>query len=138
VLARSPQEPSIELKQVSRDARSAGYWEIGWQVQNLGANALQLTSVRVPHGQFKAAEQQFQPSIELSPGEVAQFKTLVYCNEPMGLVTKNAFVIFAATWLAEAWRIFVRVRVLVSAHGEPEAATELITTQKVGFSGVSN
>jgi hypothetical protein len=100
--------------------------------------SLELTSVRLPHGQFKAAEKQFDPAVELAPGSAAQFQSVVYCNEPRGLVTENAFLIFNALWGAAEWRIFVRVRVVVNAHGEPESATESITTQKVGFSGVPN
>ena len=67
-----------------------------------------------------------------------QFHNLVQCHEPAGLVTENAFVIFHCQWRGEAWRIFVRIRVTVTADGAPETATELITTQKVGFSGISN
>ena len=76
------------------------------------------------------------PRCNLSSGETAQFQTSVRCDEPPGLVTENAFVIFTVDRLAVAWRIFVRIRVVVSLEGVPETTTELITTQKVGFSGV--
>jgi hypothetical protein len=52
------------------------------------------------------------------------------------LVTENAFVILQIKWRGAPWRIFVRVRVIVNKKGEPNATTELITTQKVGFTGV--
>jgi hypothetical protein len=76
--------------------------------------------------------------MELAPGGAAEFQTVVHCDEAPGLVTENAFLIFNATWLHEEWRIFVRVRVIVDPKGEPESAAELITAQKVGFSGVPN
>jgi hypothetical protein len=97
-----------------------------------------MISARLPHGQFKSAEQYFAPLLELAAGASKQFTILVHCDEPAGLVTENAFVIFHCQWHGEAWRIFVRIRVTVTADGEPQTATELITTQKVGFSGISN
>jgi hypothetical protein len=115
-----------------------GYWNIVWLVQNTGAKSVKLNSVRLPHGQFKAAEKQFDPPLELAAGSAAQFETLVYCAAPEGLVIENAFLIFNATWDAQPWRIFARIRVAVNAWGKPESTTELVTTQKVGFSGVLN
>jgi len=70
----------------------------------------------------------------LTAGASAEFETLVYCKEPPGLVTENAFVIFYVSWLNASWRIFVRVRVQVDAQLAPQAAVESITTQRVGFS----
>lgn len=78
------------------------------------------------------------PTLHLASGETAQFQTSVRCDEPPGLVTENAFVIFTVDWLATAWRIFVRIRVVVNPEGAPETTTELITTQKVGFSSLSD
>ena len=131
--------PRIELRQLSVRRRGPkGFWEIVWQVENIGRTALTLKSVRLPHGQFKSAEQRFEAAFELMPACAAKFTTQVFCDEAAGLVTENAFVIFSVNWLGEEWRVFVRVRVVVNPRGEPEAATELITTQKVGFSGVSN
>ena len=137
--ARSPAEPKILLRQLSvaRDA-AAGRWNICWEVENLGSDTLTIHSARLPHGQFKAADRQFVPALELAAGASEQFRSLVHCDEPPGLVSENGFVIFHCQWRAEAWRIFVRIRVTVNARGEPETATELITTQKVGFSRISS
>ena len=128
--------PTVELTQSLVAAVRAGYWKVRWIVQNTGANPLQLETVRLPHGQFRAAEQGFDPSLDLEPGSVAEFDTVVHCNEPTGLVTENAFVIFAANWHGQKWRIFVRLRVVIDEQGEPQSVTELVTTQKVGFSGM--
>ena len=132
-------EPKIALRQLAlaRDAMTAG-WNILWELENLGAAALTMISARLPHGQFRSAEHCFAPALELAAGASKQFTILVHCDEPAGLVTENAFVIFHCQWRGEAWRIFVRIRVIVKADGEPQTATELITTQKVGFSGISN
>lgn len=138
-MAAASTEPKLALRQLSlaRDA-ATDCWHIRWQVENLGTDALQIVSARLPHGQFKSDGQSFAPPLELAGGESKQFQSLVHCREPAGLVTENAFVIFHCQWRDEAWRSFVRLRVSVKANGEPETATEQITTQKVGFSGISN
>lgn len=131
-------EPKLGLRQIAatRDG-AANCWNICWQVENLGRDALAIDSLRLPHGQFQSPEKQFAPPLELRAGESTRLVTLVQCQEPAGLVTENAFVIFHCHWRGESWRIFVRIRVTVQANGEPATATELITTQKAGFSGLS-
>lgn len=90
--------------------------------------------MRLPHGQFKSDEYRFKPPLKLASGARGQFDTQVRCVEPVGLVTENAFAIFSVIWAEEAWRIFVRLRVVVKSDGKPATATEWTTTQKVGFS----
>jgi len=127
------------LRQIalSRDV-AAGCWQVRWQIDNRGGDRLEVAAVRLPHGQFKSAEQRFLPAVRLAAGESAQFDIIVRCLEPPGPVTENAFVIFQCRWHGAAWRIFVRIRVDVDAAGEPDTVTQLISTQKVGFSGISN
>jgi hypothetical protein len=129
--------PAIELRQLlARRGTVGGSWNIRWRLQNTGAQPLEIGSVLLPHGQFKSMGQPFEPPMVLPPGDSAEFQTQVHCAEPSGLVTENAFLIFNVSWLHEKWRIFVRVRVVVNSRGEPEAASELVTAQKIGFSGV--
>ena len=129
--------PAIELRQIGVAATGdAGEWEVRFLVANRGANALQLISARLPHGQFRSAEMQFDGLENLSPGETLTFAARVHCQEPPGVVTENAFVIFLVGWRSVPWRIFVRLRVTGDGSGIPQAVTESITTQKVGFSGV--
>jgi len=139
VAALSPAEPKIVLRQllVARDAATNG-WNIRWEVENFGSDTVNILSARLPHGQFKSDEVRFTPPLELSGGGSEQFQSLVHCAEPAGPVTENAFVIFHCQSRGDAWRIFVRIRVTVKTDGEPETATELITNQKVGFSGISS
>ena len=136
--AKSSAEPRIVLTQVSAESDGVmACWSIDWLVENKSANTLHVLAVRLPHGQFKSDERRFDPAIELSAGARKQFQTFVRCDEPAGLVTENAFVIFSVNWLGEPWRVFVRLRVVMSSDGRPETATELITAQKVGFSEVN-
>jgi hypothetical protein len=137
VEAESPAEPQIVLTQVSAERHGVmELWSIDWLVDNESANTLHILAVRLPHGQFKSEEQRFDPAIELSAGARRQFQTFIHCDEPAGLVTENAFVIFSVNWLGGRWRVFVRLRVMMTSDGRPETATELITAQKVGFSEV--
>ncbi len=131
---REPEpEPQIELRQIAA-ARNGDMWNIGWSVKNIGAHPLQILALLLPHSQFKSDESRITPAYDLKPRQEAEIQTLVRCDEPPGLVTENAFVIFQVVWLDERWRIFTRVRVTVDPDGKPQARTELITAQKVGFS----
>jgi hypothetical protein len=127
--------PIISVKQVFISASgTTDVWAVEWTIANKGARAIAILSARLPHGQFKSAEQRFDPPLEIGAGAQVAFRALVHCNEPPGLVTENAFIIFQAVWRKEKWRIFVRIRVVVNENGEPQTAVELITTQRVGFS----
>ena len=134
----NPSAPEIDLQQlsVSRNGVS-GCWRIAWRVTNKSAGPLSLLAARLPHGQFKAEEQLFDPAIRLAPAQSGEFLSVVQCEQAQGLVTENAFVIFQVIWSGEPWRIFVRLRLAVDWKGEPKTEVELITTQKIGFSGVS-
>ena len=131
-------EPQIALRQVAAGDGATEYWTIAWEVENRGTEPLKLLTARLPHGQFKSEELRFEPALELSPDGLEKFEVSVHCNEPSGFVTENAFVIFHAIWSGELWRIFARIRVEVDSSGVPEVTTESITTQKVGFSGISS
>jgi hypothetical protein len=127
--------PAIALRQVYAHRHpTTGDWSIGWTVENKKAQSLKISSVRLPHGQFKAQEREFELALNLTSGASAEFETLVHCKEPPGLVTENAFVIFYGSWLSASWRIFVRLRVEIDAQLALRAVVESITTQRVGFS----
>ena len=127
--------PQISLRQVSLESGGRqDLWRIGWRVENCAWQSLRIESVRFPHGQFKSNEQRFNPPISLGHEEYAEFEAIVACDAAPGAIVENAFSIFSAVWRDQPWRIFVRLRVSVNKEGEPEALTELITTQRVGFS----
>jgi hypothetical protein len=139
VESASGEEPRIRVEQLFAHRHGAPEcWNIGWQITNSGTDSLRLLAVRLPHGQFKSDKLRFAPALNLIPGEQTQFQITVGCKEPPGLVTENAFLIFQITWREEAWRLFVRIRVVVDEKGRPSAKVESLTTQKVGFSGVAS
>jgi hypothetical protein len=133
------QAPKITLEQISVERiEKRGNWKIGWQIKNVAPDPVKLRAVRLPHGQFKSEQVRFEPPIDLPARQKKYFQVAVRCEEPAGLVTENGFVIFQIDWRGEPWRVFVRVRVVVGEKGEPRTTTELITTQKVGFTGVNS
>jgi hypothetical protein len=130
-------KPQVELSQVKaqRDGISP-QWRIIWALKNRAQHPLRITSVRFPHQQFKSMKRIFEPPIDLNEDAETEFAQLIQCEERPGLVTENAFAIFYVRWLGAPWRLFVRLKVVVSVDGNPQATTEMITVQKAGFSGV--
>jgi len=138
---RAGEEPGPQIALWQVGAVRSGlpeYWSVAWQVENRGEDSLKILAVRLPHGQFKSEDTRFEPPVELQPGRSDRFQLSVRCDEPTGSVTENAFVIFHAIWFGAPWRIFARVHVVVDSEGKPSAATESITTQRIGFSGVTS
>ena len=134
----SGDSPQINVEQIHRiKGLEKGHWVFQWRVENRTNRFLRLCSVRVPHGKFKAAERELKPGLEIGAGKNSIIDLLVVCDEPAGAIVENAFLIFLVQWLEAKWRLFVRLRVTINQQGEPETATELITNQRVGFSGVS-
>jgi hypothetical protein len=128
-------EPHIEVEQVShRHGVRAGAWLLQWKIKNLGQRPLAILAVRLPHGQFRSPEQEFDFPYALSPHETAFLDIEVACGEAHGTVVENAFLILRVQWLDSPWRIFARLRVTFASDGAPHAATELVTTQQTGFS----
>ena len=101
-------------------------------------NAVELFTARVPHGKFRSEERNFEPPLKILGGESGRVQMLVRCDELAGTVVENAFLILGIEWLDAQWRTFVRFLVSVDSDGRPKTRTELITTQRVGFSGLSD
>ncbi len=99
---------------------------------------MNLLSVRVPHGKFKAEERKFLPTAKIAVEGSFILELVVACEEPPDTIIENAFLILLIDWQENCWRFFVRLRIRVSQQGHPKTASESITVQRVGFSGVSN
>lgn len=127
---------SVDVLDRVKDSQS-DLWAFGWRIKNLTGQPMKFFAARLPHGQFKGQEQEFKPLLEVAPESGARIETSVLCDGQPGAVIENAFLILACEWQAERWRIFARLRVTIDPEGEPAPVTELITTQKVGFSGLS-
>jgi hypothetical protein len=131
-------EPKIAVQELRRNREIvADRWLFGWRIQNLTRQPAKFLTARCPHGKFRSDERIFDPLLYVAGGKNATIEMSVLCNEPAGTIVENAFLILLVEWLETSWRLFVRFRVKINEKGEPETATELITTQRVGFSGVS-
>lgn len=134
----SDDEPKISVEEIRRSREvERGRWLFGWRVQNLTEQPAKFLAARCPHGQFKSEERFFDPPLQAADGQAATIEMSVLCNEPSGAVIENAFLILMTEWDESKWRIFVRLRVLVDQQGIPGTNAELITAQKVGFSGIN-
>ena len=131
--------PKIEVEQVeqSRSANSGG-WIFKWRVRNMTEAPMHLLSVRVPHGKFKAEERKFGPAVKVAAQDHFILDLVVACQEPPNTAIENAFLILLLKWQENQWRFFVRLLITIDQQGHPETATESITVQQVGFSGISN
>ena len=134
----SEDEPKVAVEELRRNREvGSGCWLFSWRIQNLTEQPIQFFAARCPHGQFRSDERFFDPPLYAAAGKNATIEMPVRCNEPAGAVIENGFLILLVEWLDKQWRIFVRLRVFINEEGEPKTVTQLITTQRVGFSGVS-
>ena len=130
--------PEIALRQIgAHRAGRAGWWHIRWELENETSRVVELIAARLPHGRFKAPEMRFEPALELAPARPRELEMEVFCGEMSGAVIENAFVILELHYLGQSWRIFARLRVVLDWQAMPQATSEAITAQKIGFSGVS-
>ena len=131
-------EPQIAVEQAECGmSKNPGQWLFKWQVRNVTATPMNLLSVRVPHGKFKADERKLGPAAIAAQGSIT-LDLVVASQEPPNTVIENAFLILLLDWQENDWRFFARLRITVDRQGCPQTTTESITVQQVGFSGVSD
>ncbi len=129
--------PRVAVEELHRSKEvEHGRWLFAWRIQNLTEEPITFVAARCPHGQFRSEERFFDPPLQAAAGKTTTIEMPVRSDEPVGNVIENGFLILLVEWLDKRWRIFVRLRVTINQQGVPETSTELITTQRVGFSGV--
>jgi hypothetical protein len=117
-----------------RSAARAARWIIRWRIQNSSVDALALEAAWLPHGQFRGERTDLEPPISLPPGQATELELPVAWDEPVGSIVENAFLLLTVRWRGEPWRILTRITVYRDADGTPDARTQSMTVQKVGFS----
>jgi hypothetical protein len=129
--------PKVAVGELRRNREvESDRWLFAWRIQNLTQQPIKFLAARCPHGKFRSDERTFDPPLHAAVGNNTTIEMSVLCDEPAGTIVENAFLILLVEWLEASWRLFVRFRVTINEKGEPETATELITTQRVGFSRV--
>ncbi len=125
-------EPRVGVEQTAC-AGSDGEWRIAWRITNLTASELRLLDARFPHGQFRGALMELG-DLMIAPRGSTGLEAVVACQGGPGDVVENAFLIATVEWREVRWRILARMTVRFTADREPDATTELVTVQRVGFS----
>ena len=129
--------PRVVVEELHRSKEAErGRWLFAWRIQNLTEEPITFLAARCPHGQFRSEEQCFDPPHHAAAGRNVTIEMSVICEEPAGTAVENGFLILTTEWREDKWRIFVRLRVMVDEEGIPGTAAALITTQRVGFSGI--
>lgn len=129
--------PRVAVEELHRSKEAEhGRWLFAWRIQNLTEEPITFVAARCPHGQFRSEERFFDPPLHAAAGRNAIIEMPVLCDEPAGVVVENGFLILTTEWREDKWRIFVRLRVTVDKEEIPGTAAVLITTQRVGFSGI--
>jgi hypothetical protein len=126
--------PVIGVSQTSCRPAGPGQWLVTWTIRNPTPEAITLESAWLPHGQFRGERTELNPPPTLAPGASTELALLARCEEGPGSVVENAFIILTANWRNEPWRILVRLTIRIGGDGAPDATTETMTIQPVGFS----
>ena len=121
----------------SRATAIPGQWLATWSIRNLGQEPFEVLSTWLPHDKFSNGQHTLKPPLRLLPQESTLLELPVVCHEPSGSVVENAFVILRLLGMGQAWRAFVRLRVVVQTTGTPWHVCESVTVHPVGFSGGS-
>jgi len=130
-----PDEPRISVGQVSRRrAAEAGHWIVGWSIRNVGSDPLTIDAAWLPHGQFRGDRTELRSPPTLESGQATELELPVQWDEPVGSIVENAFLILTIRWHEEPWRILTRITVHVDDDGTPDARTQNMTVQQIGFS----
>lgn len=116
---------------------SVGKWRCRWRIRNIGSPLLAVTTAWLPHGQFRAERQAFDPPIRIPGGDSGRLSVDVECKEEAGIEVENAFVILTADVDGEDWRVFARLTVSFGKGGVPGPRTVLVTSSRVGFTEVA-
>jgi hypothetical protein len=127
--------PKVHVEQASRNPGSLpGNWLVAWNIENTGQGPIEIEGGRLPHSQFRAEERELSPRPIVSPGESARLEFEVACDAGPSMTVENAFLILRVNWSKEPWRILARMRVVLDEESTPRATTEMVTTQRIGFS----
>ena len=126
------EEPRVRVTQISC-ARCGEDWRVAWRIGNLTTSEMRLLDVRFPHGRFRSGLRELA-DVRVAPSASTDLEAVVACHGRDGEVVENTFLISTVEWRKVLWRILARMTVRFAPGGSPEAVTELVTVQRVGFS----
>ena len=121
---------AVTLARSSRIGASRLY-EVAWRVQNVGRERVVIKESWLPHGQFRAGRQVFEPALLLPSQEVLLHAREVELVAAPGEAVENAFLILRLFHQERAWRVFVRMRVEVDSAGSVQPIVEAVTASPI-------
>ena len=124
--------PRLGIEPLGVAKRDGEGWRTTWRVANLDADTVRVVGAFAPHSQFRG-----ETSIdrEIRGKGTTQFSLLVRIDGAAGGEIENAFVIVLVQHGDERWRVLARLRVALDAEARPRPRIEVVTVQRVGFSG---
>ena len=126
--------PTLDVVQAGPAPGGPRRWRVAFDVANRGAAPVALLAAWLPHGRFRCPDRQLSDLV-LPPGGTTQLAFEAAFDERPGTEVENCFVILRVRWRGEVWRVMARLIVAAAGDGAPNAATQLVTVHRVGFSG---
>ena len=111
----------------SRRIGASSLCEVVWRVQNLGRERIAIEESWLPHGQFRASRQVFEPALVLATQAALVHTREVELVAAPGQTVENTFLILRVLHQERAWRLFVRMRVEVDSAGGVQPIVETVT-----------
>ena len=127
-----PTSPAVRIKPTGTAERDGQGWRTRWRVVNEDPRAIHVTAAVAPHSQFRG---ETPLDLDVDAGAGAAFELVIDVGGPPRSEIENAFVILSIQRGDERWRVLARVRVPLDGAGRPQPRVEIMTTQRVGFSG---
>lgn len=124
--------PRIVIKPLGSAKPEGDGWRTTWRIVNAEADPVRVISAVAPHAHFRG---ETALDREIRGKGSTQFPLVVQVGGVAGSEIENAFVIVLVQHGDERWRVLARLRVPLEEAGRPRPRVEVVTVQRVGFSG---
>lgn len=106
---------------------------MAWRLTNLTDQPIQILNTWLPHGEFLAERQPFDPPLVLTAGESCRIERSIRYSRAPGETVENAFLNLRVHVWAQTWRVLTRMRVERADTGLVRIAVEAVTSHREGF-----
>ena len=106
---------------------------ITWLLANLGPEPLEVLETWLPHDQFRAGREPFDPPLWLQAGRSIVLLSTVHSPRGVSETVENAFLILRTRSNGQNRRVFARLRIENEKNGGIRPILESLTTTPEGF-----
>lgn len=124
--------PRVSIAPIGSAKPEGEGWRTTWRVTNGDPDPVRVVAAIAPHSQFRG---ETSLDREIRGQGSTQFSLVVQIAGAAGSEIENAFVIVQIQRGEEHWRFLARLRVPLGDAGKPQPRIEVVTSQRVGFSG---